>query len=239
MGGISFYKSKDGYIARKKGGVDGSRIKNDAAFERTRENGLEFGRAGLGARLIRSATRNLAIRTADARMSSRLTRELMKIIQADTVNVRGGRKIGALALPLLNGFEFNEGGKLVNTFMGAFAHTVDRQAGIVSVTVSPFVPANVILKPESATHFKLLSAAIELDFDTGQYVTAVASIEPGQIGMEEIPEIEVMHELTAASTRPWLVVFGVEFYQEVNGNMYPLNNGAFNALAVTAVDGGA
>ena len=46
IGGITFYKSKDGYLAREKGGVSADRIKNDPAFQRTRENGAEFGRAG-------------------------------------------------------------------------------------------------------------------------------------------------------------------------------------------------
>jgi len=37
IGGITFYKSKDGYLAREKGGVDASRIANDPGFARTRE----------------------------------------------------------------------------------------------------------------------------------------------------------------------------------------------------------
>ena len=39
IGDISFYKSKDGHLARTKGGVDAERIQNDPAFQRTRENG--------------------------------------------------------------------------------------------------------------------------------------------------------------------------------------------------------
>jgi hypothetical protein len=31
-------------------------------------------------------------------------------------------------------------------------------------------------------------------------------------------------------------VLGIEFYQEVNGQMYALKNGAYNALAVVIVD---
>ena len=46
IGDITFYKTQDGHLAREKGGVDASRIKNDPAFQRTRENGSEFGRAG-------------------------------------------------------------------------------------------------------------------------------------------------------------------------------------------------
>ncbi len=45
IGDLSYYKTKDGHLAREKGGVDAERIKNDPAFERTRENGAEFGSA--------------------------------------------------------------------------------------------------------------------------------------------------------------------------------------------------
>ncbi|MCC6760406.1 MAG: hypothetical protein IT252_04285, partial [Chitinophagaceae bacterium] len=35
IGGITFYKSQDGYLAREKGGVEGDRIANDPSFART------------------------------------------------------------------------------------------------------------------------------------------------------------------------------------------------------------
>ena len=71
MGGVSFYKtSQDGYLAREKGGVDAERIKNDPAFERTRENGAEFGRAGAAGKLLRNALRTLIINSSDSRVAS-------------------------------------------------------------------------------------------------------------------------------------------------------------------------
>ena len=36
IGDLSFYKSKDGFLALEKGGVEADRIKNDPAFARTR-----------------------------------------------------------------------------------------------------------------------------------------------------------------------------------------------------------
>ena len=42
VGRLSFYKTKDGYLAREKGGVSKSRILNDPRFARTRENMREF-----------------------------------------------------------------------------------------------------------------------------------------------------------------------------------------------------
>ncbi len=48
--------------------------------------------------------------------------------------------------------------------------------------------------------------------------------------------IDLSVALAAASVLPILQVLGIEFYQEVNGQMYPLKNGAFNALSVVNVD---
>ncbi len=53
IGDLSFYKTKDGHLSREKGGVDAERIKNDPAFERTRENGAVFGSAAKSGKLVR------------------------------------------------------------------------------------------------------------------------------------------------------------------------------------------
>ena len=108
IGGLSFYKSKQGYQVRRKGGITADRIRNDPAFERTRENGQEFGRAGRANRLLRSAFRSLLLKSADALMTSRMSREMMKVIQADTINSRGARIVLGPNTILLQGFEFNE-----------------------------------------------------------------------------------------------------------------------------------
>jgi len=79
IGNITFYKSGDGYLAREKGGVGANRIATDPAFQRTRENGAEFGRAGKAGKVLRNALRSLLQNTSDSRMISRLTREMMKL----------------------------------------------------------------------------------------------------------------------------------------------------------------
>src|SRR5699024_7074115 len=103
IGDISFYKTSDGFLARQKGGIDGDRIANDPAFQRTRENGAEFGRAGKGGKLIRNAIRVLLRRAKDKRVTSRLTTQLLAIVKTDTVNERGLRTILNGDLNLLNG----------------------------------------------------------------------------------------------------------------------------------------
>lgn len=104
---ITFYKTQDGHLAREKGGVDGQRIKNDPAFQRTRENGAEFGRAGKAGKLLRNAFRALYLNSADSRMVSRLTQAMMRVVKADAVSDRGQRHILDAETELLSGFEFN------------------------------------------------------------------------------------------------------------------------------------
>jgi len=80
IGDITFYKSKDGYIAREKGGIDARRIATDPAFQRTRENGAEFGRAGKAGKTLRTALRPLLIYSSDSKMVSRLTQQIFRRI---------------------------------------------------------------------------------------------------------------------------------------------------------------
>src|SRR5690606_17178451 len=103
IGGVTFYKTTDGHLAREKGGVDKKRIETDPAFQRTRENGAEFGRAGDGGKLIRKAIRLLLQNAKDKRVTSRLTQSLMKVIKTDTTNERGLRTIPDGDMSLLDG----------------------------------------------------------------------------------------------------------------------------------------
>lgn len=63
LGDITFYKTKDGHLARERGGVDAKRIAPDPAFQRTRENGSEFGRAVQSSSLLRRAFKSVLART--------------------------------------------------------------------------------------------------------------------------------------------------------------------------------
>src|SRR6478609_1408538 len=86
IGDITFYKSQDGYLAREKGGVEADRIATDPNFLLTRQNGAEFGTAGKAGRMLRTAIRSLLQNIADNRMVGRLTREMVKVLQADATN---------------------------------------------------------------------------------------------------------------------------------------------------------
>ena len=237
IGDITFYKTQDGHLAREKGGIDASRIASDPAFQRTRENGSEFGRAGKAGKILRTSLRALLINSADGRMVSRLTQKMVKVIQADTVSVRGLRNVIDGEAELLQGFEFNIRGKLGTSLFAPFVGTIDRVAGTISVDIAPFIPANMIAAPSGTTHFKIISAGSEVDFEAETFVEAHTETAILPWDNEITVAISQENAVTAASTKPLFLALGVEFYQEVNGQMYPLKNGAFNPLALVTVSG--
>lgn len=238
IGDITFYKSQEGgYLAREKGGVDANRIANDPAFQRTRENGAEFGRAGKAGKLLRTALRALLLNSTDSRMVGRLTQQMVRVIQADAVNDRGMRNVIDGEAELLTGFEFNIRGKLDTTFFAPYVANIDRVSGELKIDVEPFVPLNMITAPSGATHYKIISGGAEIDFEAETFVVETqASVV---LAWDSTPTIALSHthQVTANSTKPLFLALGIEFYQQVNTQMYPLKNGAFNPLALIRVSG--
>ena len=236
LGDISFYKTTDGHLARTKGGVDASRIANDPAFQRTRENGSEFGRAGKGGKLLRNAIRILLQKSKDKRVTSRLTKDLVAIVKTDTTNERGLRTIQDGDLSLLENFEFNIKGKLGSTLYAAFVEAFDRVSGDATLDIAAFSPIIRVAAPTGTTHFKVVMGASELDFEneSSTFENDETAILP--YTAPNTAAIALTASLTANSILPVIQVLGIEFYQEVNGQMYELRNGAFNALAIVIVD---
>jgi len=238
IGDITFYKTQDGHLAREKGGIDANRIATDPAFQRTRENGSEFGRAGKAGKILRTALRPLLLNSADSRMVSRLTQSMVKVIQADTTSERGLRNVIDGESELLFGFEFNIRGKLGTSLFAPFTATIDRLAGTLDADLASFIPSNMIAAPSGTTHFKMISGGAEVDFEAETFVVATSETAIFPWDATATAAINLSNAVTANSTNPLFLALGIEFYQEVNGLMYPLKNGAYNPLSIVKVDSG-
>ena len=237
IGDITFYKSQDGYLAREKGGVPVDRIANDPAFQRTRENGAEFGRAGSAGKTLRTAFRAMLQSASDNKMVGRLTAEMVKVIQADATSARGERNVIDGDAELLEGFEFNINGKLGTTLYAPYTTTIDRVTGALTVNIPSFVPLNMIAAPGGTTHFKIVSAGAEVDFDNARFVTDSSESAMLPWDTDITTTLNLVNSVTVNSTLPLFLVLGIEFYQQVNGKQYVLKNGAYNALAIVKVSG--
>ena len=237
IGGITFYKSQDGYLAREKGGVDGNRIATDPNFQRTRENGSEFGRAGKASKVLRNSLRVLLQNASDNRMVSRLTQKMVEVLQADTTSVRGQRNVIDGEAELLESFEFNSGAKLSNTLFAPSTPTIDRIAGDLNISLPSFIPADMVAAPGGTTHFKIVSSGVEVDFENETFTADTTT--SAVLAWDGIATaiITLNNSVTANSTHPLFLALGIEFYQDVNGVKYPLKNGSYNALSIVKVSG--
>lgn len=235
IGGVSFYKTQDGFLAREQTSIDPSRIFNDPAFQRTRENMAEFSEATKSGGLLRNALRPQLMRTADGRVAGRLTRKMMQVLKTDMESQRGERRVILGTLQLLEGFDFNIRASLGSSLYALYLAQIDRTAGEASIHLPSFIPEEGVTMPEGGTHFKLISSCaivnfVERDFEASFQESALI---PVSSPATEI--IDLQHTLSAGAVLPMFLTLGVLFYQQVNGVAYPLKNGVYNALAIVKV----
>lgn len=234
IGDVTFYKGANGSFARQKGGISKDKILNSPAFQRTRENLAEFARAAAASQLLKSAFREITLRAKDLRTHNRLYAMAMSIIKSDLVSERGMRQFNLGDMSLMEGFQFNINAGWITTVYARY--TIDNGATDITANFEDFVSATKVSRPTGATHFRFFfsAAAINAEANTVES-TYVAS-----------PEVEITSQVTSgfSFSIPKLVIpdttqvyaMGIEYLQEVNGNLYDLNNKVHNSSKIFLVE---
>jgi hypothetical protein len=232
---VSFYKTKDGDLARMKTSVDGKRIANDPAFVRTRENGAEFGSSAKAGKLTRDNLRPISMNATDGRVVARMTKIMTQIKNLDTTSLRGARNVGvamatAQAKALLKGFEFNGDAMLSSMLFKPWA--VNTTTGVI--TIAGLVPTLDLIYPEGATHVSFTGGYANINYATG-----IADVK-----LTNVQNLPITGTSSAITLTPTAVPTGtgakifllkIEFFQLVNAVQYSLKNGAYNALKIIEV----
>lgn len=235
IGDISFYKSKDGYLAREKGGVEASRIASDPAFARTRENGAEFGHSASAGKLLRDAVRVLGKNASDNRVTARLTKIMSQIKNLDEANERGERSVAEGLLldagkALLKGFNFN-----VNAVMGSVLYApyvLDSDTG--EIKIESLNTQEELNYPQGATHVIFKSGYAVVDFENGNSAMTVSAPVRLEINADDQSVTTAPAEVPQIAGTKFILIC-IEFVQEVNGSDYSLKNGMYNVLAILEV----
>jgi hypothetical protein len=154
----------------------------------------------------------------------------------DATSARGERNVGvAIVLPaakeLLKGFNFNNRSILGSVLFKPLV--IDAATG--SITLTGLVPANEIAAPSGATHFSVRTGWAKLDFVQGLKALEVSAPFNGPIDGNAVDVLLTPAQAPAgAGTNVHLLM--IEFFQEVNGVQYVLNNGQYNALSIVEVN---
>ncbi|CAN5384805.1 hypothetical protein BH10BAC3_BH10BAC3_09820 [soil metagenome] len=236
IGEITFYHTKDGFLAKKKSSLDKTRIINDPAFIRTRENASEFAKACAAGTLLRKAFKPLVKKGSDRLVVSRLTKIMLAVIQSDPIHSRGQRAIASGNLSLLKGFEFNAAAILTANFFAPIQPSDDRATGLATLYVETFSPCNMTRKVSGATHCRVSAAAAAIDFTGGTCIAAKTESDYYVSLIDNsTPPMQLTVPIPAVCAEPVFLVMGIEYFQEINGTIYPLKDTGCHAFSIVAV----
>lgn len=238
LGDITFYKTTEsGFLARMKTSLDAKRLKNDAAFEGSRNAYAEFGRASEAAGLLRHTMLIAGHDLSDTRIISRLTGKLIGIIGTDSVHIKGERLLGDANLGGMVGFEWNKHQSLGGLCRFAPVYRIDAGKGLMEVEL-PKLSARSFSAPASATHYELIMEGAGLQFGDGKAQGKAEGVADSS-GWSKLSATAASRVLTgtlsAVAGRRMVVGLGVRFGQEVNGVVNALADKTGVAFLVGAV----
>jgi hypothetical protein len=235
LGGINFYQTPDGFLARTKSSLTAERIARDPQFQRTRENSSEFGMASQSGKLFRQAFTGFVRELKDRDYRTRVMRLMMDLKQLDVLHQRGKRTVeqaltGAPAQELLKGFEFNSRALLSNVLL----RSPVTDAAAETICIPDLIPSDDLVFPASATHVQFTAYRADLDFGTN--ASAVCKSVELVYRLDTVNQ-QVVLELSGDSLTEGvrLFVLRVRFLQEINGDCYPLKQGDYGAMRVLEV----
>jgi len=232
---LTFYKTQDGHLVKTKSSISKQRIMTDPNFQRTRENGSEFGSAASAGKLLRAAIRALLLTTSDNRITSRVTKVMTIVKNYDATSARGLRNVGvaisqAAAKAELKDFDFNIDSPLSSTLFKPFA--INATTGVI--TIAGLVPSTDISFPIGATHVTVRGGWVKIDFAGNK----------AEIQLTNATNMAISNTATSVTLTPLAVpavvgtglfLLAVEFFQLVNAVQYTLKNGSYNSLSIIQV----
>ena len=234
VGGLVF--SKNGNISQKPQG-DKAAFANAPSRARTRENASEFGLAAKYSKLLRDSLRVAIASASDSLLAARLTKVMREVIGLDDTNDRGQRVFDASNSAPLLGFNFNAGAGIGQTMH--FPYEVTGAGADVTMSIPALNPTSDIAAPQGTTHFEVIFAASSLDMEVMTFTNGVVAAPLGILPVSgaALANQTVVATFPGAPSAAALVVgvVGINFYQQINGKFYALNNNSTNPLAIEYV----
>ena len=230
---LTFYKTQDGHLVKTKSSISKERIANDDAFIRTRENGSEFGSAASAGKLLRIAVKGM-LSTSNAHFTSRVTKLMMLLRTADISSDRGNRNVHdamgtAAGMDLIRGFNFNSNAQLDSVFLRNY--TLDKVTGTLSIL--DLDPSTDFVRPKGATYARLNTAWAKIDFKKNIFEISYSTPLDFQFTKgDPLGPTDFLIPKKPVTPGISLFIMSVEFMQVVNGVIYNLNNGSYNACAI-------
>ena len=235
VGGLVF--AKDGSV-RQKPASNKAAFASSASLARTRENAAEFGLSAKYSKLLRDSLRVAIASASDSRVALAPDARRCAPSSASTTRTTGASACSTRRTrPRCSASTSTPGAGIGQTMY--FPYEVTGAGADVTMSIPALNPASDIAAPQGATHFEVVFAASDLDMETLTYTNGVVAAPLGILPLNGAPLVNqtVVASFPAAPAAANLVVgvVGINFYQQINGKFYPLNNNSTNPLAIEYV----
>jgi hypothetical protein len=240
-GVFRFEGTLGGFTVDKNGVVKEATGPREVTAERTKENNQEFAEAAKAGKVLRQAL--AALDTGDQYLSARVTQLMRSLIPFDTTSERGKRVInmavGGVAAAI-QGLELNANapyssvtGSLITDSTVVVNGTNYDCTVSVKDTVGNDAKASDFYLPEGATHIEAVACLGILRFGgENQLLVPTFVASSGKKALNEVVTIAPFSAPFPSPSKFYVLGLSLNFYQQVNGQYYRLNNGAYDAAKV-------
>lgn len=221
---------------RRKPGVSSQTFKRNPSFAGQRAASKEFTNANYAATLLMHSVAPMIDKIRGRETQGWVLKNIFKVIKTDVIHPKGERQVQTGNLGLLQGLEFSKVSSLATIFPVTTSASINRTDGIIRFAISSFNPKHSIRNPSGATHFKIVSAGVEADFISNTSVQQITESGYIQLNNQATADIMLDSAVTANSSMPLFLIAAIQFYQEMNGTMLPLNDKKLHPVTIVKVD---
>ncbi|EMS34321.1 hypothetical protein C943_03540 [Mariniradius saccharolyticus AK6] len=227
VGNLTIYKTKDGMLARQKGGPSRQQVKHSKQFENSRRASAEFGEASRYAGKLRRAVWPILYPMRSQSLNGRLTAKFRQVLLADPVHGKGERKVLSGNLGLLRDFEFGDDYHVTGQLRGL------PKVSAGDVVLLDFAGLGTVKRVAGAQYVQVVAGLVALQEKTDSWPEWHFSQPlPLDSPLSELDLREIPIPPVPAET-PLLLVLGTRYFQSLAQGSYPLTEGV--AVRVVAI----
>lgn len=141
-------------------------------------------------------------------------------------------------ISLMEGFEFNHQLSLDQVLPVKLTHSMDAKTGVIQLELPAFIGRRKKGVPKEATHFRIVSCGVVVDFVNGEYRNDAHTSSLLPMGKQTPDAIRWEHRLKTAPGEVMIHAMAIEFYKVAPGEMKLLKWGAAKILQATRIEEG-
>lgn len=208
---LVFYEHpEDGALVRRKSRKTGEQLKESPNYQQTLDNAAEFTTSIKSGQLLRNSLHALLFPIADGKLSSRMNKTMLEIIQQDPDNGLGERVAHGKKLTMLEGFEFNQHLALKTSFSPPFQVTTDTSAAQIHIDIPSFIPASSFAVKHYTQAVRLISGAAVIDFNQQRFSNDCWQTEMITLNKEPIDPIRFSFPFRPEPSIAFFLTLGVQ-----------------------------